>query len=87
MKQMMTGMTSSRVFARLAQALPKLRAELAVSMVNISLWVFLFAGVAQAQLTSTIQGQIADPSAAVIAGSSVKVTNEATGVSRTGQSA
>src|SRR3989454_9965559 len=40
-----------------------------------------------AQVTSTIQGRITDPSGAVIAGGSVKVTNEATGVSRTGQSA
>ena len=53
---------------------------------NVVLFIFLFAGVAQAQVTSAIQGQISDPSGDIIAGSSVKVTNEATGVSRTGQS-
>jgi Carboxypeptidase regulatory-like domain len=40
-----------------------------------------------AQVTSTIQGRITDPSGAIIAGGVVKATNEATGVSRAGQSA
>jgi len=38
------------------------------------------------QVTSTIQGRISDPSGAVIAGSTIRVTNEATGVFRTTQS-
>ncbi|MCI0422453.1 MAG: carboxypeptidase-like regulatory domain-containing protein, partial [Acidobacteria bacterium] len=54
---------------------------------NVVLLIFLFAGVAQAQVTSAIQGQVSDPSGDIIAGGSVKVTNEATGVSRTGQTA
>ncbi|MCI0620070.1 MAG: TonB-dependent receptor [Acidobacteria bacterium] len=87
MKQTMAGLTRSPLFSTLAEAFPRLWSQLAVSMVNIPLWVFLFAGVTQAQVTSTIQGRITDPSGAVIAGSSIKVTNEATGVSRTGQSA
>jgi Carboxypeptidase regulatory-like domain len=41
----------------------------------------------RAQVTSTIQGRLTDPSDAVVAGSSVQVTNEATGASRTVQSA
>lgn len=43
--------------------------------------------VVQAQVTSTIQGRITDPSGAIIAGGLVKATNESTGVSRTGPSA
>src|SRR5262245_34543517 len=40
-----------------------------------------------AQVTSTIQGRITDPSGAIIAGGLVKATNEATGVARTSPSA
>ncbi|MEW5978784.1 MAG: carboxypeptidase regulatory-like domain-containing protein [Acidobacteriota bacterium] len=48
--------------------------------------LFLATRTVTAQVTSTIQGQITDPSGAVIAGALVKVTNEATGVSRTSPS-
>src|SRR5208337_2423562 len=37
------------------------------------------------QVTGAIQGTIYDPSGAAVAGASVKVTNEATGVARTGE--
>ncbi len=43
-------------------------------------------GAIRGQVTSTIQGRISDPSGAVIAGSAIRVTNEATGVFRTVQS-
>ncbi|MGH9838183.1 MAG: carboxypeptidase regulatory-like domain-containing protein [Blastocatellia bacterium] len=51
------------------------------------LWLLWLAPLVQAQVTSAIQGQITDPSGAAIVGSTLKVTHEATGVSRTGQSA
>ena len=54
---------------------------------NAGFLVLLFAGVTHAQVTSTIQGQIADPTGAGIVGATVKVTNEATGLSRTVSSA
>ncbi len=79
-----TGRTRSLIFTRLPEGLSKLWLQVAV---NTALGLFLFTGIAQAQVTSTIQGQITDPSGAIMAGSSVKATNEATGVSRTGQSA
>ena len=47
---------------------------------------FLLCGTLCGQVTSTIQGRISDPSGAVIAGSTIRVTNEETGVIRTAQS-
>src|SRR5688572_25872493 len=49
--------------------------------------VVLIPTAAQAQVTSIIQGRAIDPSGAVVPGVSVTVTNEATGVFRTSQSA
>ncbi|MCI0422053.1 MAG: carboxypeptidase-like regulatory domain-containing protein, partial [Acidobacteria bacterium] len=60
------------------------------SRISIAVWtlfLLITSSSTYAQVTSTIQGQITDPSGASIAGSSVKATNEATGVSRSGQSA
>ncbi len=57
------------------------------SVIHIVFAILWLTPLVRAQVTSTIQGRITDPSGAVIAGSSVKVTNEATGVSRTGQTA
>ncbi|MBI1895868.1 MAG: TonB-dependent receptor [Acidobacteria bacterium] len=54
---------------------------------KIALLVLTLATTLSSQVTSTIQGRISDPSGAVIANTSVRVTNEATGVSRTVQSA
>ena len=42
---------------------------------------------AHAQVTGSIQGRISDPSGGIIAGASVRITNEATGVARSTQAA
>ncbi len=47
---------------------------------------FWLGGTISAQVTSTIQGRISDPSGAVIAGSAIRIANEATGVFRTAES-
>src|SRR5437899_10743151 len=50
----------------------------------VVLGVFLLAGVTQAQtITGSITGTIVDSSGAIVAGSKVTVTNEATGAERT----
>ncbi|MGH9428787.1 MAG: carboxypeptidase-like regulatory domain-containing protein [Terriglobia bacterium] len=79
-----TGMRRSSPFARWAEALSKPWLWQALGVV---LFVFLSARLAQAQVTSIIQGQITDASGASIAGATVKVSNEATGLSRTVYSA
>src|SRR5438552_18912276 len=54
----------------------------------LSIWLLVSAGLVLAQvITSTIQGHIADSSGASVPKALVKVTNESTGVSRTGFSA
>ena len=55
-------------------------------LIAVGTVLWLVAG-ADAQVTSTIQGRITDASGAIIVGGAVKVTNEATGVSRSGKSA
>jgi outer membrane receptor protein involved in Fe transport len=60
-----------------------------LSLVKAGVMAVLLLGLApllSAQVTSAIQGRVSDPSDAVIAGATVRVTNEATGVSRTGES-
>jgi outer membrane receptor protein involved in Fe transport len=49
--------------------------------------LLLLTSAVSAQVTSTIQGRIVDQSGAVVAGTTVRVTNEATGVSRSVHSA
>lgn len=51
-----------------------------MAVVMLALAPFVFG-----QVTGAIQGTIYDPSGAAVAGASVKVTNEATGVARTGE--
>ncbi|MGI8783303.1 MAG: carboxypeptidase regulatory-like domain-containing protein [Acidobacteriota bacterium] len=58
-----------------------------ISILGLTFVLVIMCQATLAQVTSTIQGRITDPSGAIIPGSSVKVTNEATGVARTGQSA
>ena len=54
---------------------------------GVTVGLLWLAAVVQAQSSSTLQGRIIHPSGGVLPGASVTVTNEATGVSRTGQSA
>ncbi|MCI0627603.1 MAG: TonB-dependent receptor [Acidobacteria bacterium] len=64
-----------------------LRIAISISISVLTLMLVILCRGTFAQVTSAIQGRITDPSGAVIAGGSVKATNDATGVSRTGQTA
>src|SRR6476660_8293034 len=55
--------------------------------VPVLLAAFLTPATATAQVTSTIQGRISDPSGAVIAAAAVRATNEATGIVRSSEAA